>query len=75
VLLTAANGDGINVRSKRHNLQHEWSFLWQPEAPFSVALVPLSAVQRGNIDHSNGTIYSKAELFTTATGGDIISRR
>jgi hypothetical protein len=75
VLLTAANGDGINVRSKRHNLQHEWSFLWQPEAPFSVALVPLSVVQRGNIDHSNGTIYSKAELFTTATGGDIISRR
>jgi hypothetical protein len=23
VLLTAANGDGIDVRSKRHNLQHE----------------------------------------------------
>jgi len=37
--------------------------------PYSGALVPLSAVQRGNIDHSNGAIYSKAELFTTATGG------
>ena len=47
---------------------------WRQVA-FSGALVPLSAVQRGNIDHSNGTIYSKAELFTTATGGDIISRR
>jgi hypothetical protein len=75
VLLTAAAEDAINVRSKRHNLQHEWSYLQQPEAPFSGAIVPLSAVERGNIDNSNGAIYNKASLFITATGGAIISRR
>jgi hypothetical protein len=67
VLYTAANGDGINVRSKRHNLQHEWSFLWQPEAPFSGALVLLSAVQRGNIDHSNGTIFRSTSSIISST--------
>jgi len=37
--------------------------------------IPLSAVKRDNIGHSNSTIYSKEKLFTTATGGAIISRR
>jgi hypothetical protein len=31
--------------------------------PYSGALVPLSAVQRGNIDHRNGAIYSKQNFL------------
>jgi len=43
--------------------RHEWSFLQQPEAPFSGGLVPLSAVERDIIDNSHGAIYNKSSAF------------
>jgi hypothetical protein len=43
--------------------RHERSYLQQPEAPFSGALVPLSAVERDNIDHGHGAIYYISSTF------------
>jgi len=39
---------------------------WRQVA-FSGALVPLSGVQRGNIDHSNGTIFRSTSSIISST--------